>query len=204
VHLPQDLVDVVEGVFGLDNRRQAKPLLRKVGGPAQGIIPLTPPLVASLYGFPSGSAAGQCIGLIEFGGGYQLSDITAFYAGLGKATPSISAIGVDGATNSFGIDSNADAEVALDIDVAGSVAPGAALAVYFAPWSEQGWVDILSTAVHDATHRPSVLSISWGWPEFQTADNRSALCLNRLLKKAPGTIGKRTAPPQLSFPRKRV
>jgi kumamolisin len=146
LHLPQDLVDVVEGVFGLDNRRQAKPLLRQMSGPAaQGIMPLTPPHVASLYGFPSGSAAGQCIALLEFGGGYQLSDITAFFAGLGKPAPTISALGVDGATNSPGIDGNADAEVALDVDVAGSVAPGAALAVYFAPWTEQGWVDVLST-----------------------------------------------------------
>ena len=40
--------------------------------------------------------------------------------------------------------------------------------MYFAPWTEQGWVDVLSSAVHDTTHRPSVLSISWGWPEFQT------------------------------------
>jgi kumamolisin len=170
VHVPADLVDAVEGVFGLDNRRQARPLHRQLSGPAQGVTPLTPPQVANLYGFPSGSAAGQCIGLIEFGGGYHISDIDTFYTGLGKTAPPIAAVGVDGATNSPGVDSNEDTEVALDIDVAGSVAPGASIAVYFAPWTEQGWVDILSTAVHDTTNRPSVLSISWGWPEFQTID----------------------------------
>jgi kumamolisin len=168
VQIPEGLADAVQGVFGLDNRQQARPLYRQFSGPAQSTTPLTPPQVASLYGFPSGSAAGQCIGLIEFGGGYQLSDITAFFGGLGKATPTISAVGIDGATNSPG--SSYDIEVALDIGVAGSVAPGATLAVYFAPWTEQGWVDVLSSAVHDTTHRPSVLSISWGWPELQNAD----------------------------------
>jgi kumamolisin len=63
-----------------------------------------------------------------------------------------------------------DLEVLLDISVAGAVAEGAEIAVYFAPWTEQGWVDALTTSVHDAIHNPSVLSISWGWPEFQDAD----------------------------------
>ena len=168
VHLPADLADAVEGVFGLDNRPQARPLTQPVPGPAQGITPLTPPQVASLYGFPAGSAAGQCIGLLEFGGGYQPADINAFFGGMGMSAPVISVVGVDGAANSPGVNPDDDTEVVLGIDVAGSVAPGAALAVYFAPWTEQGWVDALATAVHDTTHRPSVLSISWGWPESRT------------------------------------
>lgn len=60
--------------------------------------------------------------------------------------------------------------MALDIDVVGSVAPGAKVVVYFAPWTEQGWVDVVTTAIHDATNKSSVLSFSWGWPEFETID----------------------------------
>jgi kumamolisin len=56
----------------------------------------------------------------------------------------------------------------LDIDVAGSAAPGAKLAVYFAPWTEQGWVDVVTTAIHDTTNNPSVISVSYGWPENDT------------------------------------
>jgi hypothetical protein len=82
----------------------------------------------------------------------------------------VTAVGVDGVTNSPGIDFNSDVEVALDIDVAGSSAPGASIAVYFAPWSEQGWVDVVTTAVHDNVNKPSVISISWGWPEKETID----------------------------------
>ena len=53
----------------------------------------------------------------------------------------------------------------LDIEVLGSVAPGAKIIVYFAPNTDQGFIDALSTAVHDTTNKPSVVSISWGGPE---------------------------------------
>jgi kumamolisin len=168
VHLPADLADAVEGVFGLDNRPQARPLVGHV--PQLGAIaPLTPPAVAGLYGFPPGLATGQCIGLLEFGGGYLASDISAFFGDLNLPVLAITTVSVDGATNLPGASPDNDQEVTLGIDVAGSVAPGASLAVYFAPWTEQGWVNAIATAVHDTVNRPSVLSISWGWPELRTA-----------------------------------
>jgi kumamolisin len=83
---------------------------------------------------------------------------------MGLAVPDIVAVGVDGADNSPGT-SDADGEVALDIQVAGGVAPGARLAVYFAPNTSQGFVDAITQAVHDDTNKPSALSISWGSPE---------------------------------------
>jgi kumamolisin len=45
------------------------------------------------------------------------------------------------------------------------VAPGARFVVYFAPNTDQGFIDAVSTAVHDSTNKPSVISISWGGPE---------------------------------------
>jgi len=164
IHVPAAIADVVEGVFGLDNRRIAKPLYRV--GPLTPTA-LTPPQVAELYQFPAPlSAVGQTIGLLEFDSGYQQGDIDEFFGGLGLASPAPVAVGVDGASNSpGGVD---DCEVVLDIDVAGSVAQGAKIVVYFAPWTEQGWIDIVTTAVHDAVNAPSVLSISWGYPEFET------------------------------------
>ncbi|MBV9822807.1 MAG: S8/S53 family peptidase [Actinobacteria bacterium] len=172
VQLPEDLHAVVEGVFGLDDRPQARPLNVRAAaaghGPAQGVTALTPPQAAALYGFPTTSAAGQTIGLLEFGGGYRMPDLRAFFHGVDRPLPRVVPVGVDGATNSPG--SEADGEVVLDIDVAGSVAPGADIAVYFAPWTERGWIDAVTTAVHDTDNRPSVLSISWGWPEFASVD----------------------------------
>jgi hypothetical protein len=77
--------------------------------------------------------------------------------------PNVSFVGIDGATNSPG--GSADIEVILDICVAGSVAQGAKIVVYFAPNTGQGFVDAITTASHDNTNKPSVLSISWGGNE---------------------------------------
>ena len=59
----------------------------------------------------------------------------------------------------------ADGEVVLDIEVAGGVAPGAHITVYFAPNTDAGFLNAITTAVHDAKNKPSVVSISWGGPE---------------------------------------
>jgi len=174
VHVPADIADIVEGVFGLDDRKMARPLCKRSGitaaqaSPAQATVPLTPPQVAKLYGFPtSPNGSGQTIGLLEFGGGYNLSDVQLFYNSVGVPTPSVTAVSVDGVVNTPGGD-DASVEVLLDIDVSGSAAPGAKIAVYFAPWTEQGWVDIVSTAIHDAVNQPSAISISWGWAELES------------------------------------
>jgi kumamolisin len=173
VHLPANLAPIVEGVFGLDNRRMARRAAANPT-PTTSALPLTPPQVATLYNFPTPfSATGQTIGLLEFGGGYATKDIQAFFNGLGLTAPALTAVAVDGVSNSPG--SDADVEVALDIDVSGGVAQGAQIAVYFAPWTEQGWVDIVTTAIHPDAGQPtpSVLSISWGWPEMESADGLS-------------------------------
>jgi len=172
IHLPNDLVDIVEGVFGLDNRRMARPAIRysSASSTPPGASPLTPPQVAHLYNFPNGTATGKTIGILEFGGGYTMSDIQAFFNRLGSGftMPTLTDVSVDQGKNTPGTDQDADSEVALDIDVASSVAPSANIAVYFAPFTEQGWIDVITTAVFDTTNAPSVLSISWGWPEKET------------------------------------
>ena len=49
--------------------------------------------------------------------------------------------------------------------MAGSIAPDAQIGVYFAPNTDQGFLDALTTAIHDASLKPSVISISWGGAE---------------------------------------
>jgi kumamolisin len=69
-----------------------------------------------------------------------------------------------------------DGEVALDIEVAGSVAPHARIVVYFAPNTDAGFINAVTTAVHDEKHAPSVISIGWGNPEAAwTRQARAAL-----------------------------
>ncbi len=123
--------------------------------------------MAQLYDYPTvGSGANQCIGILEFGGGFKDSDNQAFFSRLNLPVPTIVAVPVGNGSNDPGADTDADGEVALDIQVAGSIAPQARLAVYFSEFTEQGWVDAVSSAVHDDQNKPSVLSISWGFSEF--------------------------------------
>lgn len=178
VHLPKDLTDVVQGVFGLDNRLQARPHIRgikkgrtsarkKAGkGKTSAPVPFTALQVAQLYDFPAGTdGTGECIGIIEFGGGYSTKDLKTYFSKIGVPMPSITSVAVDGVSNKPGSDPDSDGEVALDIEVAGAVAPGAKFVVYFAPFTERGWVDVLAAAMSDQKNRPSVISISWGFAE---------------------------------------
>jgi kumamolisin len=166
VYVPAELTDVVEGVFGLDDRPQLRPQFR-IADPRAVTTSYTPVEVAKAYDFPTGvTGAGQCVAIIELGGGYRQSDLETYFGDLGLSAPTVTAVSVDGATNRpVGDPGSADGEVLLDIEVAGAIAPGARIAVYFAPNSDQGFVDAVTTAVHDRSNAPSVVSISWGGPE---------------------------------------
>ena len=169
--VPGDLAGVVEGVFGLDNRPQASPHFQVLGAPGVAIArapgaAFTPPQLAALYDFPSGvDGSGQCIAIIELGGGFKPADISAYFTGLELPVPNVKAISVDGGRNRPTNANSADGEVMLDIEVAAAIAPKATIAVYFAPNTDQGFLDAITTAVHDTVNKPSVISISWGSAE---------------------------------------
>jgi kumamolisin len=171
IHIPASLGKIVVAVLGLDNRPQAQPHFRVHNG-SKGVRPAastspsyTPVQVGQLYQYPTTGAAGQTIGIIELGGGYRAADITAYFKTLGQKTPTVTAVSVDKGKNSPSKASSADGEVMLDIEVAAAVAPGAKIVVYFTPNTDQGFIDAISTAVHDTTNKPSVISISWGGAE---------------------------------------
>jgi kumamolisin len=177
LYVPATLGDVVKGVFGLDERPQARSHARRwfvqVGPRAAGDTSYTPPALAKLYNFPAtGVGAGQTIAIIELGGGYTVADLRTYFSGLGiKTQPTVTAVGVDGGQNAPAGDPNsADGEVVLDIEVAGAIAPGAKIAVYFAPNTDQGFLDAITTAIHDTVRKPTVVSISWGGPESSWTD----------------------------------
>ena len=173
IHLPAELHDVVEGVFGLDNRPQAKPHFRRrrerAGARAAAIsLSYTPLQVAALYNFPTGvDGTGECIALIELGGGYSTTDLSNYWSQLKLSeTPTVSSVSVGNGSNAPTGDPNGpDGEVMLDIEVAGSIAPGAKFVAYFAENTDAGFLNAITTAVHDSTNNPSVVSISWGGPE---------------------------------------
>lgn len=196
VALPKSLMNIVTAVVGLDNRPQAKAHFvvgeelddHELPDPAEDAhqrvaalatarkkgkaVPLWATHVAQLYNFPTMDAhgnaldgAGQTIAILELGGGYRDSDLNAYFTKAGVARPNVTAVPVGEGANSPGGD--ADGEVLLDIELAGSIAPAAEIVVYFGDGrSDRGFLDALTTAIHDQTYAASIISISWGGPEI--------------------------------------
>ena len=174
IHIPEALRDIITGVFGLDNRPQAHPmfhLLKKEGGivhPRAVSLSYYPDAIAKAYKYPRDvNGTGECIALIELGGGFRNTDLKDYFSKLGIPLPVIIAQSVDGAHNAPSTPDSSDGEVALDIEVAGAVSPGSKIVVYFASNSDKGFLDAISTALHDTENNPSVISISWGASESQ-------------------------------------
>lgn len=173
--LENDIHPYVEAVLGLDNRPVAKPrlLMRAVQ------TSYYPQQIAALYNFPPGDGTGQMIALIELGGNFGAADLQTYFqnAGIAKA-PTVTSVSVTpGHPVAYQSDPISDGEVMLDIEVAGAMAPGATIVVYFAENTDQGFYQAVSQAVHDPA--TTVVSISWGSPEkdwtSQTMDSWNSL-----------------------------
>ncbi len=100
--IPAELGDVVTGVFGMDDRPQARTRLRR-HAQADPAASFTPVQVAQAYAFPSGTTGnGQTVGIVELGGGFDTSDLTTYFQGLGLSAPSVTAVSVDGGAERAG------------------------------------------------------------------------------------------------------
>ena len=150
IHVPAELVEIIVGVFGLDNRSVSH--RNGADPPNTNPVPLTE--ITQLYDFPANQAIGQTIAIFSEGG-YLTSDISSNFGG---NPPVVTDIAVNAPRGNF-----ADGETTQDIVISASVAPGADVAVYFNDGSQQGWVETVSRVVHPDPGDPvcSVLSSSW-------------------------------------------
>ena len=179
--LPEPIREATVAVLGLDSRPQASAhfRLRKHHHAGQAkSVSYTPLQVGAAYQFPEGyDGAGETIALIELGGGYDESTLSQYFQSIGVTAPQVTAVPVDGGSNApTGTADGPDGEVQLDIEVAGALAPGAAITVYFSPNTNQGFADAVTDAAHAAT-TPTAISISWGGPE-DSWDAQSAEALD--------------------------
>ena len=170
LHVPDYVAPAIEAVLGLDDRPQGHSACRLV--PMERVeeareTSFTPTRIAELYDFPRElDGSGQRIAVIELTGGFRRSRLQSYFAKLGVPMPKIAAVSVDGVRNRPGVNHSADGEVVLDVEVIGAVAPGAEQLVYFAPVSDRGFIDAVTTALFDP-RAPSIISISWGQAEDQ-------------------------------------
>jgi kumamolisin len=183
--LPSSILPHVIAVLGLDNRPVAKPRVR----PRTAVPGFYPQQLAALYKFPQGDGTGETIALIELGGNCGPEDLATYFAASGLIqAPAVRTVSVTpGFPVPYGQDPNSDEEVMLDIEVAGAMAPGAAIVVYFAENTDQGFYQAVSQAVNDPA--TTVVSISWGSPEkrwsAQTMDCWSTLGQGATLLNVP-------------------
>lgn len=169
IQMPEEYAALVQGVFGLDNRPVALPHIRyrgarhAFGAARTRSFTYTPVQMTKLYGFPQdANGTGQAIGLIELGGGYRTADIREYFQILGLQPPQMRSVSVNHGNNRPTTPHSLDGQVMLDIEVAGAAAAGASIAVYFAPNTERGFQDAVSTAIHDQLNKVCVLVINWG------------------------------------------
>jgi len=139
---------------------------RKLPTPATDPTGFDPRDVATYYAFPSRfDGTGTTIAIVSLYGGYRQSDLETYFSSIGLVPPIIDDISVGGAVNNPVADASANVELVRDIEILGSVAPGARLAIYFASNDEMGVVDGLRAAVTDDQRGPSVVCATWGIDE---------------------------------------
>jgi kumamolisin len=207
IQIPESLSGIVTSVTGLDNRPFARPHFRirrdnaktmtasspGVGTPhaKAAAVPagFSPVQLAQVYNFAAADGTGQHIAILELGGGYHADELTTYFNNIGVKPPKVTSVSYTGSgknnpgTDAFAQD-NPDVEVALDIEVAGGIAPGANILVYFAPdATDQSFLGAMNAIVHDTVNNPNVVSISWGGPE-DTASGQFQTEFDQILQAA--------------------
>ena len=176
--IPANLAGIIVGVFGLDNRPHARPCFRlrkarsgKRGDPTSRVnsdASSHPQAGGSTLRLPHRQGRHRAVHRDHRAGRrVQAGRPQDVFHRAGPEGPRVSSVSVNGGKNTpSGGPDGPDGEVMLDIEVAGAVAPGARIVVYFCPNTSQGFLDAITQAVHDTMNKPSVISISWGGPEL--------------------------------------
>jgi kumamolisin len=164
VSVPEGLAEHIVAVMGLDNRRVGKPQIVLPRAASHATALDVPQIKAAMKWPADVDGTGRCIAIIELGGGFFIPDLKHHFDRLNLPMPKVVAVSVMGGLNRPG-STGADYEVMLDIEVAGSGAPGATIVVYFAPNTDAGFTNAVAAAAHDQIYKPDTISISWGAPE---------------------------------------
>jgi kumamolisin len=184
IFVPEELSSVVLGVLGFDDRPLWRPHVATIG--ARGAV--SPAVVARAYQFPAGATGrGQTIAILLPYGGFRTSDLRSFFRRQGERLPRVEILNVEGQSNAPASLADIRAfcgalngrkpssssmrgqsatrvlwsmEAALDIELAGALAPGATILACFVPDNPRGKFEGTTRALLHRS-RPSILSSSW-------------------------------------------
>lgn len=100
--------------------------------------------------------SGQTVGLLEFDG-YYPNDIVSYESQAGLPNVPLSNVAVDGGVSNPG---SGDVEVALDIEMVASMAPGVSEVIVYEAPNPSPWPDLLNRIANDNLAKQ--ISCSWG------------------------------------------
>ena len=179
IQIPSELSGIVTGVFGLDERRVARrKAVHTATAPAvlSKMTPLSPPDLQDHYNFPPGTGEGQQIAIAEFEGAYFQEDLVAYCKKYSLPLPKVTTVPVGFTPLTLpeiqklpplqrNDELGASIEVNMDVQIVAGLCPQAEIFVYFAPFTQKGWVDLLNRIITGTPAKPVSLSISWGLAE---------------------------------------
>jgi len=151
----------------IERDRPVLPSLSGKSPPSSGSIHSAPE-IAKAYNFPDEfDGRGVTIGILEFGGSVVRSDVEAYFKSLDLPAPDLTSVLVDEVHPAP--DEATDAQVMLDVEIAGAIAPRAPIRVYFASFTSAGFAHAVQRAITDGV---AVLSVGWGQPESKWTDQQ--------------------------------
>jgi kumamolisin len=162
LHAPPEIVAILRGLFGIDEW----PRSHAIGAVHGQATPLSARDVVTRYQFPDASGSGQTVGILQLRGTFKPDDFTKCLQAQGVTATVPIVQRVDNAELAHNIETDKDVESAIDTQIVAALAPGAQIVVYSAPDDERGVLDAIRAALFDAERRPSILSISFGFPEY--------------------------------------
>lgn len=158
---PENIAKIVRAVFGFSQWPRA----RRLGALERHATPLSISEITSRYAFPDADGAGETIAIVQMGGAFRLDDFTACMKAQGVQTSAPLVKRIDDPADGHVNVTAHDLEGALDAQIAAALAPAAHIVIYRGPNGERAFLDAIRAAVFDDECNPSVLSISYGWPE---------------------------------------
>jgi len=193
--VPAELDGLVETILGLDRRRMAFRRMARAAKAKRAApgAPLAPADLENRYNFPPGNCAGEFVAIAEFGSplqsgaflppAYFPDDVTKFCTDQRRPVPAVTTVPVGLAPLSPQQVAALPAqvqnevmdetgEVMMDVEIVAALCPAARISVYYAPWSQDGWVNLLEQVTKD---RPVALSVSYGLAEDSPDWTPSAL-----------------------------
>lgn len=161
LHAPAEVAEVLRAPLGIHQW----PRSHAVATHPSDVTPLRASEIAARYDFPDADGAGVTVGVLQMRGEFNADDFAKCMQAQGIVAKTPVVKRVDNAELAHQIETVKDMESAIDTQVLGSLAPGAQIIVYATPDDERGVLDGIRAAIFDEEHQPSVLSISFGFPE---------------------------------------